>query len=82
MDAYATREQVVATIEKLHLSLASKCREEIGVDQEDSAIAAFQAALSIAIDYADGNREFGIMWLRCCLDLIEGGQVLTEDTIQ
>lgn len=78
----ATKERVVLTIHKLHLSLAEKCRAEVGVSDEDIAIAAALAALDSATTLADGDKAQGIAWLRGALDLLEAGQPLMAETIQ
>lgn len=78
----ATKEQVVQTVHRLHLSLAEKCRAEVSVSDEDVAIAAALAALDSATVFADGDKENGITWLRCALDLIEAGQRDAEETVQ
>jgi hypothetical protein len=78
----ATRDHVVATIHKLHLSLADRCRAERSVTPEDVAIAAIYGALDAATSYADGDKANGIIWLRLAVDLIEAGQPITAETIQ
>lgn len=78
----ATRNQVIATVHQLHLSLADKCRDEVCVTNEDIAIAAVMAALDAATAHADGDKANGITWLRFTLDLIEGGQAPIAETIQ
>lgn len=78
----ATRDQVVAMLYKLHLSLADKCRAERSVTDEDIAIAAAYGALDAATAFADGNKVNGITWLRVALDLIEAGQPIMAETIQ
>ena len=77
----ATRSRVIATVHRLHLSLADKCRAEVGVTDEDIAIAAALAALEAATAHANGDKENGITWLRLALDLIEAGQPLVAETI-
>jgi hypothetical protein len=79
---YATRDRVIATVRNLHLSLADKCRAEVGVTDEDIAIAAAFAALDSATTLAGGDKENGITWLRLALDLIEAGQPIIAETIQ
>ena len=78
----ATRDQVIATIHRLHLSLADKCRAEAGATDEDIAIAAAIAALDCATTFAAGDKANGITWLRLALDLIEAGQPIMAETIQ
>jgi hypothetical protein len=78
----ATRDQVIATVRNLHLSLADKCRAEVGVHDEDIAIAATFSALEASTVFAKGDKAAGIAWLRDALDLIEAGQPLTAETIQ
>lgn len=78
----ATKERVVQTVHRLHLSLAEKCRAEKDVSNEDIAIAAALAALDSATVFAEGDKENGITWLRYALDLIEAGQPLTAETVQ
>lgn len=78
----ATRDQVIATVHRLHLSLVDKCRAEVGVSDEDIAIAAALAALDSATTLASGNKANGITWLRLALDLIEAGQPIMVETIQ
>lgn len=82
MTDLATRDQVIATVHRLHLSLAEKCRTEVGVTDEDIAIAAATAALESATVFADGDKANGITWLRYTLDLIEAGQPIIAETIQ
>ena len=82
MTDLAARDQVIATVHRLHLSLADKCRAEVGVTNEDIAIAAAYAALEASTAHADGDKANGITWLRYALDLIETGQPLTAKTIQ
>ena len=78
----ATRDQVIATVHRLHLSLADKCRAEVHVSDVDIAIAATLAALDSATTLAAGDKANGITWLRLALDLIEGGQPVIAETIQ
>lgn len=78
----ATRDHVIATVHGLHLSLADKCRSEVGVTDEDIAIAATLAALDSATTLAAGDKANGITWLRLALDLIEAGQPIMAETIQ
>lgn len=78
----ATHDQIVATVHRLHLSLADKCREQAGATDEDIAIAAAYAALDSATIYADGDKANGITWLRVALDLIEAGQPITAERLQ
>lgn len=77
-----TRERVVLTIHKLYLSLAEKCRAEVGVSDEDIAIAAALASLDIATTLTEGDKAEGIAWLRGALDLLEAGQLLMAETVQ
>lgn len=74
-----THERVVLTVHKLHLSLAEKCRDEVGVSDEDIAIA---AALDSATMLMGGDKAQGIEWLRGALDLLEAGQPLMAETMQ
>ena len=78
----ATRDHLIATVHRLHLSLADKCRAEVHVSDEDIAIAATLAALDSATTLAAGNKANGITWLRIALDLIEAGQPVMAETIQ
>ena len=78
----ATHDQVIATVHRLHLSLADKCRAEVGVTDEGIAIAVTLAALDSATTLAAGDKANGITWLRLALDLIEGGQPVIAETIQ
>ena len=82
MTDLAPRDQVVATVHRLHLSLADKCREQAGATDEDIAIAVAYAARDSATIYADGDKANGITWLRLALDLIEAGQPITGETAQ
>lgn len=82
MTDLATRERVIETVQRLHLSLADKCRAEVGVTDEDIAIAAALAALEAATAHADGDKANGITWLRLALDMIEAGQPIIAETIQ
>lgn len=81
MTDLATRDQVIAMIHRLHLSLADKCRAEVAVTDEEIAIASAFAALDSATAFA-GNKPNGITWLRLALDLIEAGQPIFAETIQ
>ena len=78
----ADPDAIVATVHRLHLSLAAKCREQVGVTDEAVAMAAAYAALEAATAHADGDKANGIAWLRAVLDLIEAGQPLTVETIR
>ena len=77
-----THERVVLTVHKLHLSLAEKCRDEVGVSDEDIAIAAALAALDSATMLMGGDKAQGVEWLRGALDLLEAGQPLMAETVQ
>ena len=81
MTDLATRSDVIATVHRLHLSLADKCRAEASATDEDVAIAAAYAALDASTVFA-GDKVTGITWLRLAIDLIEAGQPLTLETVQ
>lgn len=72
---------MIATVHRLHLSLADKCRAEASATDEDVAVAAAYAALDASAAFA-GNKSNALTWLRFALDVIEAGQPLTVETIQ
>ena len=81
-ETLATRGQVIATIHRLHLSLADKCRTEPGADNEEVAIAALMGALDAATTLMGDDKAAGIGWLRAAVEVIEAGQALVAETIQ
>ena len=81
MTDLATRADVIATVHRLHLSLADKCRAEANATAEDVAIAAAYAALDASTALA-GDKATGITWLRAMLTRIEAAQPLAVETLQ
>lgn len=75
-------EPAIASVHRLNISLAEKCRVQPGVTDEHIALASALAALDCATAFASGDKANGITWLRCVLDLIEADQPIMAETVQ